>query len=227
MENATIEIKKTEINYYNPITNSEDILSIQKMPVNRVRLNSLQRYKDDEDIYNILNNILKDIDLSKTVCSMLPCTTDSVRYISSMSEYIYYLEHSINQLEYNHWIDVLIERHIMNLIIEKEYIPPVVQKTKDKKAVSKKDNLKNMFYRRECIPFNLFNEEEFKYEYINPKTGEIIKSNDPNLCDKLNDEINKIKNKNKPKRTGGTGQKRERIVRAKVTRDFTNLHFKF
>lgn len=223
MENQ-VENRKTEITFYNPIDNKEEILSIPKMPLNRIRLNSLHRYETDEDIYDILVSILKDLDMSRTISGMLPCTLDSVRYSSSMSEYIYYLEHTINQLNYNHWIDVLIQRHIMNIIIERNFVPPVIQKTKDKKLISKKDNLKNMFYRRQT--FDLFTEEA-KYEYINPKTGEIVTSSDPNLCDKLNEELEKIKNKNKPKRN--RSERHNRIEKVKVVRtpDFSKMKFKF
>lgn len=219
-----MEAQKTEITFYNPIDNKEEMLSIQKMPLNRIRLGGLRPYKTDDDIYRILISILKDIDMSKTISSMLPCTLDSVRYNSSLSEYIYYLEHSVNQLNYNYWIDVLIQRHIMNIIIERNFVPPTIQKTKDKKLISKKDNLKNMFYRRQT--FNLFSEEP-EYEYINPKTGEIVTSTDPNLCDKLNAELEKMKNKNKPRRSGG-GRK-SKIENAKVVRtpDFSKMKFKF
>lgn len=77
MENQ-VENKKTEISYYNPIENKDCILIIPKMPVNRIRLGGLYRYETDEDIYNILIRILKDLDLSKTCSGMLICTTDSV-----------------------------------------------------------------------------------------------------------------------------------------------------
>ena len=223
MENQ-VENKKTEIQYYNPIENKDCILVISKMPVNKVRLGGLYRYETDEDIYNILIRILKDLDLSKTCSGMLICTTDSVRYSSLMSEYIYYLEHSINQLEYNHWIDVLIQRHLMNIVIEKNFVPHTIQKSKDKKLIDKKGNLKNMFYRRTVL--NLFIDEP-EYEYINPKTGEIIKSTDPNLCDKLNEELDKLKAKNKTKRSGGGRRSKSEGITIVKAPDFSKFKFKF
>lgn len=223
MENQ-VENKKTEIQYYNPIENKDCILVIPKMPVNRVRLGYLHEYKTDEDIYKILIGLLKDLDLSKTCNGMLICTTNSVRYISLMSEYIYYLEHSINQLEYNHWIDVLIQRHLMNIDIERNFVPTTIQKAKDKKLIAKKGNFKNMFYRRQV--FNLFNDEP-EYEYINPKTGEIIKSNNPNLCDKLNEEIDKLKSKNKTKRNGVSRRNKSEGIKIVKSPDFSKFKFKF
>lgn len=223
MENQ-IENKKTEISYYNHIENKDCILIIPKMPVNRIRLGTLYKYKNDEDIYNILIKILKDLDLSKTCNGMLTCTTDSVRYNSLMSEYIYYLEHSINQLEYNHWIDILIQRHLMNIVIEKNFVITTIQRSKDKKLIDKKGNLKNMFYRRQVL--NLFTDEP-EYEYINPKTGEIIRSNNPNLCNKLNEELDKLKDKNKIKRGGGGRRSKSEGITIVKSPDFSKFKFKF
>lgn len=223
MENQ-VENKKTEISYYNPIENKDCILIIPKMPVNRVRLGGLHKYETDEDIYNILIKILKDLDLSKTCSGMLICTTDSVRYSSLISEYIYYLEHSINQLEYNHWIDVLIQRHLMNIVIEKNFVPPTIKKSKDKNLIDKTGNLKNMFYKRQVL--SLFDENP-QYEYINPKTGEIITSDNPNLCDKLNEDLDKLKAKNKTKRNGGGRHNKSEGVTIVKTPDFSKFKFKF
>lgn len=223
MENQA-KNKKTEILYYNPIENKYCILVIPKMPVNRIRLGGLYKYETDEDIYNILIKILKDLDLSKTCNGMLLYTIDSVRYSSLMSEYIYYLEHSINQLEYNHWIDVLIQRHLMNIVIEKNFVPPTIKKSKDKNLIDRTGNLKNMFYKRKVL--SLFDEPP-QYEYINPKTGEIITSDNPNLCDKLNEEIDKLKSKNKTKRSReGKRNRSERVAIAKSP-DFSKMKFKF
>ena len=189
-----------------------------------IRLNNLHPYKTDDDIFNILNGILRDIDLSKTVSGMLICTTDSVRYNSCLSEYIYYLEHIENQLEYNKWIDILIERHIMNLIVEMNHKNTIIEKPKTSKIKTKKKTGKNEFYRRQT--FDLFTKEP-KYEYINPKTGEIIESFDPNLCAKLNSEIEKLNIKNKVRhRRSGTNKNGEKI---KINRspDFSKIKFKF
>ena len=87
-----------------------------------------------------------------------------------------------------------------------------------------KDNLKNMFYRRQT--FNLFSEEP-EYEYINPKTGEIVTSTDPNLCDKLNAELEKMKNKNKPRRNGGGRRSKIETAKVVITLDFSKMKFKF
>lgn len=218
-----MDVEKLELQYFNPIKQAEDTLSISKMPLNRLRLNTLTPYKDDKDIYEILNRILRDIDLSKTVFGMLKCTTDSVMYKSSLSEYVYYVEHSSNHLKWNELLDKLVVQHCNNLIFEKEFVPPTLSKEKGKKKkVEKKP--KNMYYRRETI--DLFTEEHI-FEYINPRTGDIIKSTDPNLCDKLNAEIEKLESVNKPKRK--RGERRERIERAKVIRtpDFSKMKFKF
>lgn len=220
MENYS-QISTTNINYYDPINKTESILKINKMPLNRIRLSTIQTYENDKDLENILRNILKDLNISKLVDGILRFTVESPRYQSMLSEYIYYLEKFNNHLKWNEYIDRLLATHTLNINFQKNYTPPVkgtINKTKSK--VNNNNKAKNQFYRRET--FDLFNEEKI-YEYINPKTGEIIKSDNPNLCDKLNEELHK--NKKHTTRKNKSEQKEK--IKINRSPDFTKLKFKF
>ena len=215
-----MEIEYTCLDYYNPIEKACSLLKIVKMPLNRMRLANLQPYKNDNDLRKILTGILKDLDLSKRIEGIMPFNTNSPKYQSLLSEYIYYLEHLENHLEYNIWIDKLLAFHSSNLIEEKNYIPP---KQPKKKTISGK-SAKNAFYRRQTV--DLFS-NDVVYEYINPKTGTIIKSDNPNLCDKLNAEIEQNIKYNRARSHARKNQEKRESIRINTKPDFNKLKFKF
>ena len=219
MENET-QIQTININYYDSINKTESVLKINRMPLNRIRLSTIQIYKNDKDLENILSNILKDLNIKKLVDGMIRFTIESPRYQSMLSEYIYYVEKFNNHLKWNEWIDILIETHLLNIDFQKNYIPPVKGTTNKTKSKVNNNKAKNKFYRRET--FDLFSEEKI-YEYINPKTGEIIKSDNPNLCNRLNEELHKNK-KYTTRRNKGEQKEKIKINRSP---DFTKLKFKF
>ena len=219
MENET-QIQTININYYDSINKTESVLKINRMPLNRIRLSTIQIYKNDKDLENILSNILKDLNIKKLVDGMIRFTIESPRYQSMLSEYIYYVEKFNNHFKWNEWIDILIETHLLNIDFQKNYIPPVKGTTNKTKSKDINNKAKNQFYKRET--FDLFNQEKI-YEYINPKTGEIIKSYNPNLCDRLNEELHKNK-KHTTRRNKGEQKEKIKINRSP---DFTKLKFKF
>lgn len=219
METYT-QIPTTDINYYDSINKVESILKINRMPLNRIRLSTIQIYKDDKDLENILSNILKDLNIRKLVDGMIRFTIESPRYQSMLSEYIYYVEKFNNHFKWNEYIDKLLAIHTLNIDFQKNYIPPVKGTTNKTKSKVNNNKAKNQFYRRET--FDLFSEEKI-YEYINPKTGEIIKSDNPNLCDRLNEELHKNK-KYTTRRNKGEQKEKIKINRSP---DFTKLKFKF
>lgn len=219
METCT-QIPTTDINYYDPIKRAISVLKINKMPLNRIRLSTIKPYNNDKDLINILSDILKDLDISKLVNGMLRFTIESPRYQSMLSEYIYYLEKFNNHLKWNEYIDRLLAVHALNIDFQKNYTPPVKGTTNKTKSKVNNNKAKNQFYRRET--FDLFSEEKI-YEYVNPKTGEIIKSDNPNLCDRLNEELHKNK-KYTTRRNKGEQKEKIKINRSP---DFTKLKFKF
>ena len=213
-----------DFNYYNPIEKAEAVLHIRRMPLDRLRLSNLKIWHSDEDIYNILNSLLKEIDLSRIFNGALITRTNTPRYESACSEYLFYVEKLSNHLEYNKWIDKLLLQHAANLVFEKEYIPPEEPKNKKSKGKSKKALPPDLFYKRQT--FDMFTNDPI-YEYINPRTGEIVKSDNPNLLNKLNAEIAERKNyEKKQKRKKAASENKEKI---KINRspDFSKLKFKF
>lgn len=217
-------INQLELDYFNPIKKAEDILKIKPMPLNQTRLSNLKNWKTDEDIETILGNILRDIDLSKKIDGLLTCHINTPRYESALSEYIFYVKQFNNHLKWNEWIDKLLLFHACNLVYEKDYIPPVQPKQKKPKNKNSKPKPKNEFYRRQT--FDLFTGAPI-YEYVNPRTGEMITSDNPNLATKLNAEI--IAEKERKLREKSASTNKERKEREKINRspDFSKLKFKF
>lgn len=214
-----MESIEQQFEYYNSIKDKKEILIIQKMPLNRIRLGNIKTWTTDKDIENIVNQLLKDITLSNLVNGMMLCKTDSPRYKSVLSEYIFYIEKFENHLKYNIYLDKLFELHNFNLDFEKNYIEPTIN-VKPKSKNNKKNNAKNAFYKRQT--FDLFTSEPI-YEYINPKTNEIIRSTNPNLVEQLNAELAK----NKPKRTRTSKSEKQEKIKINKTPNFDKIKFKF
>ena len=205
-----MKVENIDFNYYNPIKKEIDVLHIQRMPLNRIRLGDLNIWENDDDIIKILNSILKQLNLYKLVNGQIVCHTDSPRYNGLLSEYIFYLEHLNNHLCWNSWINKLL-------------IPPQIIKPKSNR-VNNKPLPKNEFYKRQT--FDLFTNNTI-FEYINPRTGEIVKSDNPNLLNKLNSEI--TTNRKRNTKIKDKLAKRERTKQEKINfkPDFSKLKFKF
>ena len=179
------------ISYYNPITNNEDCLNIEIIKNDYFFWKRQEEYNSDEDLVNILNFILDKLNCTKVFdCGRL-CMTSYPKYSNNLSIYYNYLSKLSNQFIYNNYIDILIQRHIDNIIFE--YNNPL----QSKKIIKKK--IKNIFTK--AITMDMFT-QELVYVYTNDKTGETIKSSNPNLLEELNNKKKVEKKKSKTKEIG-------------------------
>lgn len=187
------------LNYVNPINNQEEILNIEYPRVDYMSFKSTKEYNNDYDLIVILDDIIKELDCTIEYDCGRPKVTTFPIYNMTLSEYYFYLSRIINQFIYNNYIDKVIKRHIDNLVFEYEhpYVPPV---SKKKSTIKKKKLPPNKFFKQ--VTHDLFTGKE-KYIYTNPRTGEEIMSNNPNMLDELNASKKKERKKSiKIKQTG-------------------------
>lgn len=156
-----------------------------------------QRFTDcrtDEDIIVVLNDYLKKLDCTIEYSSGRPMMTTYPMYETYKGMFYYYLLKLNNQLLYNHYINKLCQREYNNIIFELEN-PYRVKQEKSKIKTKTKKTIPNRFVK--AVTKDLFTGEEV-YVYENLKTGEIIKSKNPDLLNELNSPKKKEK-KQKPK----------------------------
>lgn len=155
-----------------------------------------QRFTDcrtDEDIIVVLNDYLKKLDCTIEYSSGRPMMTTYPMYETYKGMFYYYLLKLNNQLLYNHYINRLCQREYDNIIFELEN-PYRVKQEKSKTKPKTKKTIPNKFVK--AVTKDLFTGEEV-YVYENLKTGEIIKSKNPDLLN----ELNSPKKKEKKQRT--------------------------
>ena len=152
--------------------------------------------KHNEDYISCLNELL-DTELDCTRINKKGkqlITTISYSYEMTIYLYIRILNKIKDYVVYNTYYDLLMNKHNDNLDFEKYYTVEIPQKkTKVKKEKVKKVKVENKFIRK--VTSDLFTNKEI-YIYFNPKTGEEIESDNPNLLDELNE---RLKNKRKSK----------------------------
>ena len=144
-----------------------------------------QRFTDcrtDEDIIVVLNDYLKKLDCTIEYSSGRPMMTTHPMYETYKGMFYYYLLKLNNQLLYNHYINKLCQREYNNIIFELEN-PYKVKQEKSKTKTKTKKTIPNKFVK--AVTKDLFTGEEV-YVYENLKTGEIIKSKNPDLLNELN-----------------------------------------
>ena len=135
-----------------------------------------------------INYILSDLDCTRlTKDGKRICTTNSFIYENYIYLYIRFLLRIKDYILYNKYYELLLNIHNNNLEFEKTFVEKPVDKKK-KVVKSKKQKIDNKFIRK--VTYDLFTNEPH-YIYFNPKTGEEINSDNPNLLDELN---NKTKN---------------------------------
>lgn len=169
------------IRFYNPIKNDDVILCIPYPNIDYFTWKHLKDYKDDKDLINILDDILRFLDCRNETSVGRICMTTFPIYGIKMQEFYYYLDKIRNQFIYNEYINKLIELHVVNLIFEHDY--PYIKTDNKDKTPKKRKYTANKFYRN--ITHDLFTNETV-YVYINPKTGEEIQSKNPDLLEELN-----------------------------------------
>lgn len=170
-----------EIKYYNYNINNNDNLIIEYPEVNYEYWKRTKDYNDDTDLSNILDIILKDLDCTRKLGDQHLTSTIYPKYKMTLTKYYYYLIKLNDQFLYNKYLDKLINLHNYNIIYEK----CLSNKPKEIKSPIKKKPRSNKF--RRYISHDLFTNEEV-YFYINEKTGEEIRSSNPNLLDELNNK---------------------------------------
>lgn len=174
------------VKWINPFTNEEDVLNIERPIVDyKYWLNYGNVNPIDQ-----LKVILATIDCTREYDYGRPMMTSFLSYKLFMSDYYYQLLHIDNPIIYNIYIDKLINRHIKNILFE--YNNPYIdkRKTNNKNKTKRKKNTINKYIKR--VSYNLITGNKV-YVYTNPKTNDVIESDNPNLEDKLN----KIKFKEK------------------------------
>ena len=135
-----------------------------------------------------INYILSDLDCTRlTKDGKRICTTNSFMYENYVYLYIRFLLRIKDYALYNKYYELLLSIHNNNLKFEETFIEKPVIKN-NKKTKTKKQKVDNKFIRK--ITYDLFTNEPY-YIYFNPKTGEEINSDNPDLLDELN---NKKKN---------------------------------
>lgn len=170
-----------KIKFYNYNTHTNDDLLIEYPDVNYEYWKRTKEFKDDIELTNILDNILKDLDCTRKLGEQHLNSTIYPKYKFTLTSYYYYLIKLQDQFLYNKYLDKLINRHNYNIVYEK----CLTNKPKEIKSSPKKKTAPNKFYR--YITHDMFTNEVI-YLYINAKTGEEIRSSNPNLLDELNNK---------------------------------------
>lgn len=166
--------------FVNPITNQTNTINIDYPDVDYIYWRSVVDCKTDKDVIKVLEDKLNTLDCTKEYDCGRPMMTTYFNYNSVISDYFYYLYKLNNQLLYNEYINKFIDRHIENIVFEYEH--PYLDKSA-KKVTKRKKKSTNKFIR--YVTFDIFTNEKI-YVYENLYTKEQIKSNNPNLLEKLN-----------------------------------------
>lgn len=187
------------VKWINPFTLTEDVLHIDRPNVDALYWNNSINCKTDKDIVKVLDDVLTKLDCTKEYECGRPMMTTLFNYTNTMNDYYYYLLKLVNYIIYNTYLDKLIQRHIDNVLFEYEH-PYAPRQVGKKRRNSKKRAIENKFKRR--VTIDLFTGKPI-YIYSNDKTGEEVKSSNPNLLKELNTK----KKKTKPKREHITSMK--------------------
>ena len=162
----------------------------------------------DKDIIIILEDYLAKLNCTIQFPSGRPMMTTYPMYQEYKNMYYYYLLKLTNQYIYNSYLDKLCKREYENIIFEL-ITPYIVVTNKKEKKQSSNKRVINKFVK--AVTKDLFTNEEI-YVYENLKTGEIIKSKNPNLLEELN----------KPKKK----EKKQKVKVASISFDAMTFSFK-
>lgn len=169
------------ITYNNPITNTEEslVIDIDSLYIDWAKWQCDQYLLYNKDLYDILNDYLKDLDCTREYKCGRPMMTTYSQYKILIAEFFKILYKIPGYSIYNEYVDKLINRHIENILFEFNNPIPKKKPTQSKKQKSKP----NKWIKAETN--DLFTGEK-RYIYENLKTGEIITSGNPNLLEELN-----------------------------------------
>lgn len=199
-----------ELIWFNHITNQEESISIDITDFDEVKwfifIDNLK------DIYKSLNSILNDLDCTLEYKGKPFRSIKDPMYKVNMCKYFKFLYRITNPFTYNIWFQKLIDRHSDNVIYENN----IKEKEVMLKSGDKKNSLvPNKFIKAESK--DLFTGETI-YIYDNPKTGESIRSDDPNLLSVLNSKEYKKKARK---------EKKEKVNTSVIVINLDDIQFKF
>lgn len=181
------------ITYNNPISNNEEnlVIDLDLLYFTQSEFFIELQTLYEGNIYNTLNDILKDLDCTRVYKSGRPMMISYPQYKTNIAKFIKYLYKIPGYSIYNEYVEKLIQRHIDNILFE--FNNPIVKK---KPTNSKKQKAKpNKWIKAETI--DMFT-NEVRYIYENLKTGEIITSGNPDLLEELNNKKQKVKKEPTP-----------------------------
>lgn len=145
----------------------------------------------NKNIYDALDEIIRNIDCTKrTKQGKRYIFTDCYAYDKFIYWYIRCLLRITDYVKYNYYYNLLYTVHNFNLEFESLFAEKEEKKIKTPRVKKEKVKVENKFIKK--ITHNLFTGEEI-YIYFNPKTGEEIESDNPDLLDELNAPKKKIK----------------------------------
>lgn len=198
-----------ELIWFNPISNKNESISIEIFDYDEmlwfVFLNNIN------DINKALNSTLNDLNCTIEYKGKQMRSTKDLIYKVNIAKYIKFLYRITNPFIYNQWFQKLIDTHTNNIIYESQ----IKQEEPMLKRGDKKSSIvPNKFIKAEST--DIFTGETI-YIYDNPKTGESIRSDDPNLLSVLNSKEYKKKAK----------KEREKKVKEKIIINTNDIQFKF
>lgn len=174
------------IEYINPENNIIYRYDIKDLHIEYNTFKTIMEFNSDDDICKILNSFLNDLDCTRELKGQRICMINYPIYYYRCQQYVWYMNHFINQILYNTYLDKLIERHQNNVYFE--YLNPYECFNTKKKT---KQKIPNKFFK--TTTRNIFT-NEIIYEYENPKTGERITSERDDLLEELNKpKLKKVK----------------------------------
>lgn len=177
------------VKWINPLTQTEDILHIERPQVDAKYWYSSNNCRTDTNVIAVLEDILHRLDCTREYDCGRPMMTTFLMYKSAMNDYYYYLLKFDNQITYNKYLDALIDRHVQNILFEYAHPYTPIKVTK-KKRNNKKRIIPDKFVKQETI--DMFTGEK-KYFYTNPKTGEEYESSNPDFISELKQRKKKEK----------------------------------
>lgn len=154
------------------------------------RIRDFNNINSDEDIIKELDKLLIELNTSRLVGNKQLYTTTCFTYNKKVGLYnnlLFRLSNHLLQAEYS---VKLIELHERNIVFDYSYDCTNNHRKESVNKSSKKNNKPNKFIRQETT--DLFTDKT-TYIYQNLKTGEIIKSDNPDLLDELNKKKKKEK----------------------------------
>lgn len=184
------------IQYHNNDDLNIDYINVEFRDIDYSKWRSYNQQGQYDCVEAMLKHYLYQLDCTREYASGRPMVTTFPIYQDRLNDYYYWLVKITNPIQYNIWLDELIDRHRSN--IKFEALNPYEGSIKTKKLVKvkkKKELISPAWVRQDTK--DLFT-GEVKYVYQNLNTGKSYISDDPDELEKLNNpkkKTTKIKSK--------------------------------